>query len=127
VIIIGDKYIPYENISKIDNIKDIKSTKPNIVVWFYFDKDIMQYCMQNDINYAVVTTSIKESVYSNSLNAKYIISPNNILEPIQKIAENYMFDSKILAVIKNENEIEDIAIKQIDGVIFKQIMDRNNG
>ena len=127
MIIIGDKYIPYENISKIDNIKDIKSTKPNIVVWFYFDKDIMQYCMQNDINYAVVTTSIKESVYSNSLNAKYIISPNNILEPIQKIAENYMFDSKILAVIKNENEIEDIAIKQIDGVIFKQIMDRNNG
>ncbi|MEA3499325.1 MAG: hypothetical protein U9R16_09730 [Campylobacterota bacterium] len=127
MIIIGDKYIPYENISKIDTIDDIKLSKPNRTIWFNFDKNIMQYCMQNDISYAVAINSIKESVYANSLDAKYILPSNNILESIQKIAENYMFDSKILAVIKDENEIEDIALKQIDGVIFKQIMDTNNG
>jgi len=118
MIIIGDKYIPFENISKIDIIEDIKSTKPNSTLLFNFNKDIMVYCMNNDINYAVIVKSIKESIYANNLNAKYILPPVYFLETIQKIAENYMFDSKILAIIKNEDEIENIALKQIDGVIY---------
>ena len=118
MIIIGDKYIPCEDISKIDNIEDIKLTKPNTTVLFDFDKDIMAYCMNNDINYAVIVKSVKESIYANSLNAKYILPPVYFLETIQKMAENYMFDSKILATIKNEDEIENIALKSIDGVIY---------
>ena len=125
MIIIGDNYIPYENISVINSIEEIKSTKPNTTVVFDFDKDMMKYCMENDINYAVKIVSVKESIYANNLNARYILPNNELLEIVQKIAENYMFDSKILATIQNEESIEDIAIQSIDGAIFKRLINNN--
>jgi len=125
VIIIGDNYIDYENISVINSIEDIKSTKPNTTVVFDFDKDMMKYCMENDINYAVKIVSVKESIYANNLNARYILPNNELLDIVQKIAENYMFDSKILATIQNEESIEDIAIQSIDGAIFKRLINNN--
>ena len=125
MIIIGDNYIPYENISVINSIEEIKSTKPNTTIVFDFDKDIMKYCMKNDINYAVKIVSVKESIYANNLNARYILPNNELLEIVQKIAENYMFDSKILATIQNEESIEDIAIQSIDGAIFKRLINNN--
>ncbi|MEA3554193.1 MAG: hypothetical protein U9R39_07335 [Campylobacterota bacterium] len=125
MIIIGDNYINYENISVINSIEDIKLTKPNTTVVFEFDKDLMKYCNQNDLNYAVKIVSIKESIYANNLNARYILPDNKLLEVVQKIAENYMFDSKILATIEKEQSIEDIALKSIDGVIFKRLINNN--
>ena len=66
--------------------------------------------------------SIKEAIYANSLNAKYIISEKELAKAIQKIADNYMFDSKILAVIETNDEIEEIAQSEIDGIIYKSIL-----
>jgi hypothetical protein len=122
VIIIGDPYIVFEDMAVIKRIEDIKSTKPNTTLIFDFCKNMMKYCMVNNINYAVTVLSIKESIYANSLNAKYILPQKKLLKAIQDIAENYMFDSKILAIIKKENDIENIALKHIDGVIFKNII-----
>ena len=125
MIIIGDNYIPYENISVVNSIEDIKSTKPNTTIVFDFDKDLMKYCMENDINYSVKITSLKESIYANNLCAKYILPNSELLEVVQKTAENYMFDSKILATIQSEESIESIALKSIDGVIFKRLINNN--
>ncbi len=125
MIIIGDSYIPYENISIIGSIEDIKSTKPNTTVVFDFNKDMMSYCAKNDINYAVKINTITQSIYANNMNARYILPNSKLLEIVQKIAENYMFDSKILATIQSEESIENIALKSIDGVIFKRLINNN--
>ena len=123
MIVIGDSYIPHETITVVDKIEDIKFTNANTTVVFKFCKNMMKYCMVNDVSYGVMITSIKESIYANNLNAKYILPSNRTLEPIQKIAENYMFDSKILATIHSEDEIEKIALKSIDGVILDTILE----
>lgn len=122
MIIIGDKYIPSPIINKISKIEDIKSTQPNSIVLFEFDKDIMSYCYKNNIEYGVIIKNITDSLYANNLNAKYILPPKDLLKEIQNIAENYLFDSKILATIENINSIEDIALKGIDGVIFNRVL-----
>lgn len=122
MIIIGDKYIPFENIENIKTIEDIKNTKPNSTIIFNFNKDIMLYCMNNSIKYGVKVNSIVEIIYSNSLQAKYILPNNNILKISQKLADNYMFDSKILATISKIEDIEDIALKEIDGVIYNSLL-----
>ena len=122
MIIIGDKYIPYENIEEINSIEDIKNTKPNSTLIFSFDKEIMLYCLQNNIDYGVKVNSIIQTIYANSLEAKYILPNNDILISSQKLADNYIFDSKILATINNEIEIEEIAIKEIDGVIYNSLL-----
>ena len=73
MILIGDKLIPFENISFIFNIEEIKNTKANSTILFYYDDEIILYCYENELPYAVIVTSIKEAIYSNNLNAKYII------------------------------------------------------
>lgn len=122
MIIIGDEYIPFETIENIKTIEDIKSTKPNSTLIFNFNKDIMVYCINNSIEYAVKVNSIVEIIYANGLEAKYILPNNSILEISQKLADSYMFDSKILATISKIEEIEEIAIKEIDGVIYNSLL-----
>ncbi|MFV7790375.1 hypothetical protein ACNO6Z_05900 [Aliarcobacter lanthieri] len=122
MIIIGDKLVPYEEIFFISRIEEIKNTKPNSILVFNYDEAIVKYCFQNSLNFAVVVENLKEAIYANSLNAKYIISKIKLAKKIQKVAENYMFDSKILAIIDSNDELENIAKKEIDGIIYRKLL-----
>ncbi len=122
MILIGDENIEYENIVNINSIDDIKKTPSNSTVIFDFDIDILKYTNSNDINSAVKIKTIKELIYSNSLNAKYIIINESILTKSQKIADNYMFDSKILAIIKSSDDIAEVALLEIDGAIYEKLL-----
>jgi hypothetical protein len=123
MILIGDENIKYETIEKIAHRDDISKTSPSSTVLFNFSLEILKYTQANDINSAVVVNSIKEVIYAHNLGAKYIIiSREDILLQSQKIADNYMFDSKILAVIENSEEIEKNALHEIDGIIYKTLL-----
>ena len=122
MIIIGDKLIPFEELFKIDSIDDIKNTKANSTVLFTYCNEIAKYCFENEISFAIAVNSIKEAVYSSNLNAKYIITNKELSKELQKIADNYMYDAKILAIIESSDEFEEIAKAQIDGVIFKNLI-----
>ena len=118
MIILGDSNVSNEIFSAINCIEDIIHTSSNSTVVFDYDKKLMIYAKNNNLQYAVKITNIKELIYANTLDAKYILVSDDILELSQKLADNYMFDSKIIATIKDESSIEDIAIKEIDGIIF---------
>lgn len=122
MIIIGDQFIPFEKIENIKAIDDIKDTSSNSTVCFSYDKSIMSYCFSNNVSYAVKIASLKEALFANALGAKYLLPGADILEEVQKTAENYLFDSKVLAVIESEEEIENLARKNIDGIIFQKLI-----
>ena len=124
MIILGDTLIPFEDIFFIDSIEDIKNTKANSALIFVYDEKILKYCFENSLNFAVLVNSTKEAIYSNSLGAKYIVSSKTLAKEIQKIAENYMYDSKILAIISSNDEFEEITEAQIDGVIYKELLNK---
>ena len=124
MIILGDKLIPFEDIFVIDSIEEIKNTKANSTLIFTFDEKLLKYCFENNLNFAVLINSIKEAIYSNSLGAKYIICSKILAKDIQKIAENYMYDSKILAIITSNDEFEEITESQIDGIIYKELINK---
>lgn len=120
MIILGDENFSSEKLLKVQNIDDISNTPPNSTIYLASGNVLIQkFCKLNKVNYAVVILSIKEAIYANNLNAKYIICAKDIAASIQKIAENYMFDSKILVEIDSEDEIEWAALNGIDGVIYK--------
>lgn len=122
MIIIGDQFIPYERIEKVEKLSHIGTTSPNSTLYFPFSKEMLLFCMENSLNCAVKISSVKEAVYANAMGAKYILPDAEILVIVQKLAEDYLFDSKVLAVIENEDEIEALALKNIDGVIFHKIL-----
>lgn len=122
MIIIGDALVPFEDIVKITTIDEIKATKPNSTIMFDFDEKVLKYSFENNLKYIVIVDDIKQSIYANSLNARFIVCKKALAKKIQKIADNYMFDAKILAVIKTNDELEEIANEQIDGVIYKELI-----
>ncbi len=122
MIIIGDKLIPYEEIFFIKDIKEIENTKANSIIGFVYNENLLEYCFKNELSFVVIVNSIKEAIYSNSLKAKYIIAQKDLSKELQKIAENYMYDSKILAIIDSNNEFEEIAKNEIDGIIYKNLI-----
>lgn len=124
MILVGDNLIPHKACFFIDSIMDIEHTEPNSTLIFNYDENILVFCRKNEISCAVVVENIKEAIYCNALHAKYIICDKKIAKSIQKIAENYMFDSKILAVIENSDEIEKIAVNEIDGVIYSHLLNK---
>lgn len=122
MIIIGDKLIPYEEIFFIKDIKEIENTKANSTIGFVYNENLLEYSFKNELSFVVIVNSIKEAIYSNSLKAKYIIAQKDLSKELQKIAENYMYDSKILAIIDSNNEFEEIAKNEIDGIIYKNLI-----
>lgn len=124
MILIGDGLVPYKNISFIDSILDIDHTLPNSTLVFNYDENLLLYTMKNSLETAIIVSSIKEAIYCNALEAKYIICDKKFAKSIQKIAENYMFDSKILAIIDNSEEIEKVALLEIDGVVYSSLLSK---
>jgi hypothetical protein len=125
MIIVGNKYIKCDTFAKIESIDDIKNTPSNSTLIFKYDLEIMNYCFSNKLPYALFISNIKEAVFGNALGAKYLICSDSNATEIQKIAENYMFDSKILVIIEDDEMIESIAKNGIDGVIYNSFLEIN--
>ncbi|AXX92391.1 hypothetical protein CPU12_06765 [Malaciobacter molluscorum LMG 25693] len=122
MILIGDNNIPFEEVQKVKDINDFLKTKPNTLVLFNYQQKMVEYCSKNSLIYAVVIKDLKEAIYANALSAKYIICEKSISKDIQEVADNYMFDSKILAIIDSNEEFIEIAKNQIDGIIYRSIL-----
>ncbi len=121
MLIFGHKWIELPKFYKIETIEDIKETPSNSTILLsnleeYID--IAKYCKKNSIPFAIEVNSIKDAIFSNLLSAKYIVASKKLAKSIMPIAQNYLFDSLVLAKINSEDEIEEMAKSGIDGVIF---------
>lgn len=123
MIIIGNEYIGHDYFEGIHEIKDIVHTSSNTTLLFFYNLDLMAYCYKNNLPYAVILNSIQEAIFANNLGAKYLITDEHKSKAIQTVAENYMFDSKILSIVDGIEMIEAVATNVIDGVIYKKILE----
>jgi hypothetical protein len=119
MILIGDEIIPSQKFYRVTSTDDIKQTPPNSTVEFVFDAKLAKYCAENSVNYATSVSSIKDAIYANALQTLYILVEKELAPTIQKIATEYMFDSKVLVYIKNSDDIEWVALNSIDGAIYR--------
>jgi len=120
MLIFGHKDIESETFYPISAIQDISRTPSNSTVLCKFDIEILKFTKKNSVSVAVEVETIQEAVLSEQFGVKYIISNVTTSSEMQKIADNYLYDSKILVWIHNISELEKIAKLQIDGVIFNE-------
>ena len=121
MLIFGHRFIPSESFYHISNIDDISNTPPSSTIYLAFDEsnlDIIKYANENSIEMALLVKNTTGLIYASSLKARYIIVEKEMAKTAQNIAENYLFDAKILVKIDSENEIEEIALLGIDGVLL---------
>lgn len=123
MIILGDSLIAYEDVFRVYHKEQISESPSNSTLIFKYNPELLQYASKNELPSAVMIGTLKEAIYANALNAKYIIANKSLAKEVQKVADNYMFDTKVLAIIESNEEFEQIALDEIDGVIYKNILD----
>jgi len=129
MIIYGHRFIPSENFYHVINIDAILNTPPNSTIYLEFEQEnleIINHASLNNISFALYISNITEAIYASSLGASFIIVDAEIAKTIQDIANNYLFDAKVLVKIEDEEEIEELALQGIDGVIFSNAVIKIN-
>ena len=124
MIIIGHKNIPYFPFFEINSSEDLKHTLSNSAVIFDFDFSLAKYCQKNDITYAVRISKIKDLMFANILGCGFAVTKGEFSKTAQKLANEYMFDMKILSIIKNDTDLEEVAMQGIDGVVFEEAFEK---
>jgi len=82
---------------------------------------LIRYCIANSVPFAVIARSIKDAVVANHLGASFIIIEDlDLAREVQEIANEYLWDSKVIVTISKEEEIERVAKAFIDGAIIKK-------
>lgn len=121
MIILGDPRFSDELLYEVSRQDEIKETPNNATVVFRYNDTLIptfHYCQKSRIPYAVYVNSIKEFVYAANLNSKYVFVDFSIAKEMQNIAEEYLFDTKVIVIVKKESEIEKVARLGIDGIYF---------
>jgi len=123
MIIIGHPWIKSPQFCKVFNQEDIKQTSPKQIVLMEPLNDshaLAQYCQANNIAFAVSINTLTDALFANALGASYVICEEDDADIIQPIANEYLFDTRLLVLIHDEKEIAKIARNGIDGVIFAE-------
>ncbi len=129
MLIFGHRFISSDNFYHVPNIDAIQNTPPNSTIYLDFNEDsleIINHITSNDITLALGVVSVTEIIYASSLGAFFILVPKELAKSAQDIANDYLFDAKILVQISEESEIEELAIMGVDGVIFSNAIIKIN-
>ena len=123
MIVIGHPWIKSQRFSKVFSIEDIKNSKADDIVLLEplsNSHGTAQYCQNNGISYAVIVNNVEDAIFANTLGARYMICEEDVALMIQPIAQEYLFDTRILVLIHQDREISNMAKSGIDGVIFAE-------
>jgi hypothetical protein len=123
MIIIGHPWIKSNHFCKVFSIEDISKSKADEIVLLEplgNSHSYAEYCQNNNIPFAVVVNTLDDALFSNAMGAKYIICEEDDALMIQPIAQEYLFDTRILVLIHSDKEISKIARGKIDGIIFPE-------
>jgi hypothetical protein len=121
MLLFGHRFIPSESFYHITTIDAISKTPPSSKVFLEFSEDnldIIQHLTKNSVKFVLSVKNIRELIYASSLEASYILVQKEIAKNAQNIAESYLFDAKILVSLEDENQIEEMAMLNLDGVLF---------
>jgi hypothetical protein len=113
----------------VSSIDSIKHTPPSSTLCFEFSEenlDIIDHVNANHILFALRVKNVTELIYASSLNAKYAFVTPKMAKTAQNIAENYLFDMKIIVLVEDEDEIEELALLGVDGVAFANAIIKAN-
>lgn len=118
MVLIGHPSIPSPIFRSIRTQEEIAQTPPNSLLFFDFDVALATYCKAQNITFALHVKNTKELVLANALGAAYFVVDKALAINAQKVADDYLFDGKVLLLSAEDNDIEFAASYAIDGVLF---------
>ncbi|MCZ6168306.1 hypothetical protein [Campylobacter ureolyticus] len=121
--IIGHKLIEYKNFNLIQTVENILNFD-NLI--FEYNEDFIKNAKNSGKTFSIIARNLNEAILANALKAKFIIIEKNnisIAKEVVKLAEFYLFDSKIAIIIENyEKDLLNAINLKVDAVIYKNII-----
>jgi len=121
MLIFGHPWVESPRFVKVFSLEDIARTQQEDILLLEplsVSIDLVKHCQKNDLQYAVTVNTVREAILANALKAAHVMCQYDHAITIQKVAEEYLFDTKILVLVEKEAQIESVARFGIDGVIF---------
>jgi len=129
MLLFGHRFIKSKEFFHISDIDSIEKTPPSSNIYLDFSEenlDIIEFLRLNKIIFGLNVKNTTELIYASSLDASFITVDKNLAKTAQNIAQNYLFDAKILVHIEEDDEIEEMALLGVDGVIFQEAIIKVN-
>ena len=129
MLLFGHRFIPSSSFYHVLDIDSIINTPPSSVIHVEFSEnnlDIINHAKTNQVALSICCKTITEVIYASSLGALFIVVKNDLAKNANKIANDYLFDAKILVLIEEESEIENLALLGVDGIIFSSAIVKIN-
>ena len=123
MILLGHPHVQHEKLYHISSVEAIEHTPSNSTLVFSYNSevfDLIEHARDNSLEFALEVSSLKDAIIGENLDAKYILLKRDIAKSVQRAADTYLFDAKILVHIEDEDSIETFANEGIDGVIFAE-------
>lgn len=120
MLIFGHKLIASKIFKSIANEKDLNTNQINC---FSYDENFIELCLRQDFDFAIKVKNENEVILANALKANFILCDDeNLASKASKIAEFYLFDSKVLLIMPNLNELEKAYKLGLDGIILQDFI-----
>ncbi len=122
MIILGHPDIPFEPLHYVESVEEIAQTPAGATLWlgpYRPTVALARHCRKNGLPYGIMAESLTDALLANALGARYILASEPLASAVQKAAETYLFDAKILVPVTEESELDAVAQAGIDGVIFQ--------
>lgn len=129
MLLFGHPYVASHPFYHIDSIEAVRHTPPNSVIALFFtpeNLDIIEHLRLNNIRFALHVETPVNAVIGENLGASYLIVLPKHAAAVQKVAEHYLFDAKVLGYIENTNHLEDLIELHLDGAIFSDAIIKIN-
>ncbi|WP_257397317.1 hypothetical protein [Campylobacter lari] len=122
MLIFGHPLINMQKFSHYENI----FIKTNVNC-FEYDELVVKNAKDEKVDFGIFVKNEEEILLSNALGAKYIlIKDENLAKIASKMAEFYMFDSKILFLLDTlKNNLKKAYELNVDGVCLKSFIMKN--
>lgn len=121
MILFGHPLLSSERFYHIESLEAIAKTPSNSIIALFFapqNVDLIVHLRNNKIRFALYVASTTEAVLAENMNANYLIVHPKVGQEIQKVADHYMFDAKVLGYIDQEDQLEKLIDMRLDGAVF---------
>ena len=92
---------------------------------FEYDENLIENALKESVKFAILAKNEDEILFANALKAEFILLENeNLAKKASKMAEFYLFDSKILLITNSLEKLEKAYKMGVDGVILKELLQK---
>ena len=90
---------------------------------FEYNENLIEKALKEGVKFAILAKNEDEILFANALKAEFILLENeNLAKKASKMAEFYLFDSKVLFIIDRLKNLRNAYKIGIDGVILREII-----